>query len=188
MTGTFDLGLLRKRIQEGRFTPESKENSPVAAVAVIINPKDNGGSVLLIERTERMGDPWSGQIAFPGGHKASDDRDFLETAIREAKEEVGIELREHQLLGHLPLVYARTRRVQVVPYVFELTSDAMVRKNEEVSESFWTPLSSLEKIEATRTEVDVKEGKFNVDAYSYGGHLIWGLTFRIINILLDRTG
>ncbi len=186
MTGTFDLGLLRKRIQEARITPESNEDRPVAAVAVIINPNDRGGSILLIKRTERLGDPWSGQIAFPGGHKAPNDRDFLETAIREAKEEVGIELREHKLLGHLPLVYARTRRVQVVPYVFELRTSAMIRPNEEVSESFWALLDALNEIKATKTEVEVEEGKLSVDAYIYDEHVVWGLTFRLINILLDR--
>ncbi len=185
MTGTFDLELLRRRIREGSFAPESKD-PPVAAVAVIINPKDRGGSILLIKRRERVGDPWSGQIAFPGGHKAPEDREFLETAIREAEEEMGIELREHELLGHLPLVYARTRRVQVVPYVFELRTSVMIRRNEEVSNSFWAPLDSLNKIKATKTEVEVEEGKLSVDAYIYDAHVIWGLTFRIINILLDR--
>lgn len=186
MTGTFDLELLRKRIREGSSIPDSMENLPVAAVAVIINPKDDGGSVLLIKRTEREGDPWSGQIAFPGGHRSVRDRDFLETAIREAREEVGIELREHRLIGHLPLVYPRTRRIQVIPYVFELTADVTVRRNHEVSESFWASLNALEKIIATKTEIDVKEERLNVDAYIYDGHVVWGLTFRIINILLDR--
>lgn len=186
MAGTFDLELLRRRIREGSFTPESIEDRPAAAVAIIIDPRDRGGSVLLIKRTERLRDPWSGQIAFPGGHKASEDRDFLETAIREAKEEVGIELREHQLFGQLPLVYARSHRVQVVPYVFELRTNVVIRPNEEVSQSFWAPLNSLNMLKATETEVEVEEGKLSVDAYIYDGHVIWGLTLRIINTLLDR--
>ncbi len=171
---------------EAGVIPESKEDRPVAAVAVIVNPHDLGGSVLLIKRVERLGDPWSGQIAFPGGHKAPGDRDYLETAIREAGEEVGINLREHLLLGHLPLVRAHTRRIQVVPYVFELKTSVMVRLNEEVYESFWAPLDSLEKINATHTEVEIEGGKLRVDAYPYDGYVIWGLTFRIINTLLDR--
>ncbi len=186
MTGTFDLELLKRRIRSGSFSSESKETSPVAAIAIIVNPKDRGGSVLLIERRERLGDPWSGQIAFPGGHKAPGDRDSLETAIREAGEEVGIELREHTLLGHLPRVRAHTQRMQVVPYVFELKTSVMVRLNEEVSESFWAPLDSLNMLKASKTDVEVEEGKLSVDAYIYDGHVIWGLTFRIINTLLDR--
>lgn len=184
MTGTFDLESLRSRLRKEIPIPEFNEGPPVAAVAIIINPNDRGGSILLIRRTERRGDPWSGQMAFPGGHKTSNDRDFLETAVREAQEEVGIELREHELLGQLPLVYARTRRVQVVPYVFQLKSDVMVRPNDEVAEIFWAPLSALEKIEVSKTIVKVEEGKLNVDAYIYNGNVIWGLTFRIINILL----
>jgi len=186
-TDTFDLESLKGRLRrEGGPIPRSGEGLPEAAVAIIINPKDRGCSILLIKRTERVGDPWSGQIAFPGGHRASSDRDFLETAIREAHEEVGIDLREHELLGQLPLVYARTRRVQVAPFVFQLKTGVVVKSNEEVAEKFWVPLSILDMSEVNRTEVKVEEGKLIVEAYIYGGNIVWGLTFRIINILLDR--
>jgi 8-oxo-dGTP pyrophosphatase MutT (NUDIX family) len=187
LTDPFDFESLKGRLRREGSVPESDEGHPEAAVAIIINPKDRGGSILLIKRTERVGDPWSGQIAFPGGHKASSDRNFLETAIREAREEVGIDLWEHELLGQLPLVYARTRRVQVAPFVFQLKTDVFVKSNEEVAEKFWVPLSILDVSEVNRTEVKVDERKMNVQAYIYGGNVVWGLTFRIINILLDRT-
>ncbi len=184
---TVSIDLLRERLLDAAITPELKQDRPVAAVAIIINPRDRGGSVLLIKRTEQPGDHWSGQTAFPGGHKALGDHDYLETAVREAGEEVGINLREHTLLGHLPVVQARSQRIQVVPYVFEVKTNVQVRLNEEVSESFWAPLNSLETMRATETEVEVEEGKLRVDAYLYDGRVIWGLTFRIINVLLDRT-
>jgi 8-oxo-dGTP pyrophosphatase MutT (NUDIX family) len=186
LTGAFDLESLKGRLRREGSVPKSDKGRPEAAVAIIINPKDRGGSILLIKRAERVGDPWSGQIAFPGGHKASSDRNFLETAIRETHEEVGIDLREHELLGQLPLVYARTRRVQVAPFVFQLKTGVCVRSNEEVVEKFWVPLSILEVSEVNRTEVKLDKGKLNVDAYIYCGNIVWGLTFRIINILLDR--
>jgi 8-oxo-dGTP pyrophosphatase MutT (NUDIX family) len=183
LTNAFDLESLKGRLRRENLV--SDESRPVAAVAIIINPNDRGGSILLIERTEREGDPWSGQMAFPGGHKASKDHDFLATAIREAREEVGIDLREHELLGQLPLVHARTRRIQVAPYVFQVKTGIAVQSNDEVAESFWIPLSTLGRIRVSRTEVSVEEGNLNVEAYVYLGHVIWGLTFRIINILLD---
>lgn len=158
----------------------------MAAVAIIINPNDRGGSILLIRRSERVGDPWSGQVAFPGGHRARDDRDPLATAIREALEEVGINLRGHELLGQLPVMYSRSRRVPVAPYVFQLKANVKVQSNDEVAESFWIPLSTLNRINVVRTEVRVEEGKLNVDAYLYNGKVIWGLTFRILNVLLNR--
>lgn len=186
MTGTVDLDSLKKRLRREPSASESDQGEPVAAVAIIINPNDRGGSILLIRRTERVGDPWSGQVAFPGGHKDHADRDLLATAIREAREEVGIDLQEHELLGELPVMYSRTRRVPVASYVFQLKADVVVQSNDEVAESFWVPLSTLKGITVSRSEVRVEEGKLNVEAYVYNGNVIWGLTFRIINMLLNR--
>ncbi len=186
MTGTVDLESLKKRLRREPSASESDQGEPVAAVAIIINPNDRGGSILLIRRTERVGDPWSGQVAFPGGHKDHADRDLLATAIREAREEVGIDLQEHELLGQLPVMFSRTRQVPVASYVFQLKTDVAVQSNDEVAESFWVPLSTLNGITVSRSEVGVEEGKLDVEAYVYDGNVIWGLTFRIINMLLNR--
>lgn len=184
LTGTVDLESLKKRLRREPSASESDQGEPVAAVAIIINPNDRGGSILLIRRTERVGDPWSGQVAFPGGHKGHADRDLLATAIREAREEVGIDLQEHELLGQLPVMFSRTRRV--ASYVFQLKADVAVQSNDEVAESFWVALSTLNGINVSRTEVRAEEGKLDVEAYVYNGNVIWGLTFRIINMLLNR--
>ena len=83
-------------------------------------------------------------------------------------------------------MYARTRQVQVAPFIFQLKTGVILKSNEEVAEKFWVPLSILDVSEVERTEVKVEEGKLIVDAYIYGGNTVWGLTFRIINIVLDR--
>jgi 8-oxo-dGTP pyrophosphatase MutT (NUDIX family) len=140
----------------------------------------------LIRRQDREGDPWSGQVAFPGGYKSTNDAALLETAIREASEEVGIELREHEILGVLPPAYSRTRRVLVAPFVFQLKKDVAVRLNEEVAESFWVPLNELLRIRTTTSQVPVQQGRLTVDSYVFDDHVIWGLTFRIVNILLNK--
>ena len=90
------------------------------------------------------------------------------------------------MLGVLPLVHAHTRRVVVAPFVFQLKTKATVVLNEEVAESFWALFSELEQIEASKTEVHVEECTLTVDSYIYRGHVIWGLTFRIINVLLNK--
>ena len=167
--------------------PQAGEpGAPEAAVAIIIDPSCEGGSVLFIRRTEREGDPWSGQIAFPGGHERAKDRDFRETAVREAEEEVGIDLREHELLGVLPSTYTSPRRMLVTPFIFQLKSHVNIRLNEEAAESFWMPLSDLATIRVSKAEVYTQHGKLMVDSYIYRSHIIWGLTFRIINTLLGR--
>ncbi len=188
MTAQFDVTSLKGRLLSKAPPLQSLEkNLEVASVAIVINPEDRGGSVLLIKRSERKGDPWSGQIGFPGGHKSPSDEGLLRTAIREAEEEVGIDLAQHQLLGALPLVTTRSRTVQVAPFVFALEFMVTVRVNREVDEIFWAPLAQLSRLEPKRREVHVKEGSLEVPCYDYHGHIIWGLTFRIISLLLGRS-
>jgi 8-oxo-dGTP pyrophosphatase MutT (NUDIX family) len=186
VTGNFDLESLRKRLlPENSLLEAEKSEPPIAAVALVINPNDRGGSILLIKRAERKGDPWSGQMAFPGGHRSPADQTFLGTVIRETREEVGIRLQEHELLGMLPVVLTRGRRVRVAPFVFQLKQNVVVKTNVEVNESFWVPLNELQGIMPVRTIVHVEEGRLDVDAFIYRDCVIWGLTFRIINVLLN---
>lgn len=187
MRGAFDIESLKHRLKsESSMRETLQERQPEAAVAIIIDSNRDGGSLLLIKRTEREGDPWSGQIAFPGGHKSALDRTFVETAIREASEEVGIQLTDQDLLGVLPLVYSRTKRVLVVPFVFLLRSDVVIHVNEEVAESFWISLGDLDKIEVAKREIKIERVRITANCYVFDDHVIWGLTFRIINILLNR--
>src|ERR1700686_1955840 len=93
---------------------------PDAAVA-IVRARGPVESVLLIRRTEREADPWSGHWSFPGGRRDPEDPDLLHTALRELEEECGIRLaREHSELT-LPPVLARRKTgkfVLVAPFVF----------------------------------------------------------------------
>ena len=154
--------------------------------------------LLLIRRAERRDDPWSGQMALPGGRKDPADVNVLDTAIRETFEEVGLRL-EHdaRLIGRLPSVpaIARGRLVgmTVVPLVFHLTGDATLRTNHEVAETLWVPLSGL-SCGAWDTFVDypVRGGApvARLPAWSVDGRIVWGLTHRMIMTfleLLERT-
>jgi len=185
VSGEFDLESMKTRLIHKMPEPEIGD-LPVAAVAVIVDPSSKGRAILLIRRTERGDDPWSGQIAFPGGRKSFADKDLLETAIREAMEEVGVQLRDHEHLGNLAIVTTRTRRMRVLPIIFQLKSEISIHANTEVTETFWAPLGVLEKLEVRNREVKTESGVLNVPSYEYEGHLIWGLTFRILNLLLNR--
>ncbi len=95
-------------------------------------------------------------------------------------------MHDRELLGVLPVVYSHTRRMPVLPIVFQARIDSPVKLNDEVAESFWVPLRELASISSTTSEVEVERGRLQVDSYVYDGHVIWGLTFRIINILLNK--
>jgi len=182
----FDLALLKRGLNRQEPLPLPEKELPIASVAIIIDPENRGGSVLLIQRIERSGDPWSGQIGFPGGHMSPSDRGFLQTAIREAEEEVGIDLSQQELLGSMPFVTTLSRRVQVAPFVFALRSPVTVRPNREVADSFWVSLAELMRLDVERTIVHLEEGKVEADCFNYHGRIIWGLTLRILNLLLGR--
>ena len=183
----FSLESLRRRVRPTNSVPVLARDLPDAAVAVIIRSSSRlGYSLLLIRRIERRDDPWSGQIAFPGGHWGPGDNSFLETAIRETNEEVGVSLRNHYVLGVLPLVYARTRRIRVAPFVFTLKKKVELHLNKEVADAFWVPIHELEVSKVMRRKVPVTP--IMVDSYVIGEKVIWGLTFRIIRLLLGENG
>ena len=67
-----------------------------ASVALIFRSTENGGKELLfIQRARREGDPWSGDMAFPGGRLQPEDASARAAAERETLEETGMDLRRH---------------------------------------------------------------------------------------------
>ena len=163
-----------------------------AAVAIILRPSNVDAEVLLIRRATRDGDPWSGQMAFPGGRRSPADRDDIETAVREAHEEVGIDLAaDGDLLGALDELHAVARNrpleLVIVPLVWVLTRRVEpVPCEAEVAGTVWVPLSFLRSPRAhavyRRTIEDIVD---EFPAYEYEGNTIWGLTHRILTGFLE---
>ena len=160
-----------------------------AAVAVILRNPGRKEEVLLIRRAEREGDPWSGQVAFPGGMVSAPDGSFEETARRETSEEVGIDLSSCATFrGYMRELKARTREIAVVPCVFALAAEASVTLNREVASCEWVPLRSLVGEGARSTYLLRRKGVEMVfPSLVHGDLVIWGLTERILSdIIRDR--
>lgn len=119
---------------------------PEAAVA-IVHTHGEQESVLLIRRTEREDDPWSGHWSFPGGRREPEDEDLVETALRELAEECGIVLGRESLEAHLPVTMAGRRvgrSVAVAPFLFRAPCELATQLDpEEAAEAVWIPLSLL---------------------------------------------
>ena len=105
----------------GKALKQTTENVDAqAAVVMLLRQKASEFQVLLVKRAEKPTDPWSGQIALPGGKRDIADKDLKETAVRETKEETGMNILVGcRFLGVLGAVRSTQKPdMQIVPFVF----------------------------------------------------------------------
>lgn len=179
---------IRRRLADR--TPDLEPN-PVgssAAVAIILFPTPIDFEMLLIKRATRPGDPWSGQMALPGGRRDDGDPSLLVTACRESREETGVVLREEDCLGVLDDLRPLTPHlppVTVRPFVFGLGERRpAVTLNHEATAHRWLSLGDLRAAQG-RARVAVRGRHLAVDAFLVGKDVVWGMTHRIIMPFLD---
>ncbi len=165
------------------------ESTRYAATAAVLRyvPEPE---ILFIRRTEMPEDPWSGQMAFPGGRQDPEDADLVATAIRETHEEVGIDLSAAgELLGRLDDVQAtaQARRIDlvIVPQVFALREPVTLHpSSSEVDEALWAPLRPMVRGQTDTTQHWEHAGQqLDLPGYQVGPHVVWGLTFRQLQLL-----
>ena len=157
-----------------------------AAVSVIISEQND---IILIRRAERIGDPWSGHIGFPGGRvEDSDDNNPFKTAIRETKEEVGIELNEKNFIQPLtPLTPEKDFKgfqLELWPFLFEASIENQIKLDKnEVQNIVRLPMGKLiDEFEIREKSFQLFDGRemilpsFTLDS----GEIIWGLTLMIL--------
>ena len=164
-----------------------------AAVSVILRAGEGKEDleVLLVKRKTRQGDPWSGQMAFPGGRRKIEDVDLAATAIRETREEVGVDLTQTVPLGVMSGVVSNSLSISVKPFIFFTKGGISIELNpEELIQYFWIPLSFFRDKSNVSNYAVVRFGsKVQVPSYNLQeGNVIWGLTFKIINNFLSDTG
>jgi 8-oxo-dGTP pyrophosphatase MutT (NUDIX family) len=182
-----DLEAIRRALS-GRLAPdEPAGGSGDAAVAMLLRGAPGGAELLFIHRAEHPHDPWSGHMAFPGGRLERGDASPLEAAVRETREEIGVDLSNRaELLGRLSPV--RTHRALprfVFPFVFEVEGALEVTLNGEVQEVLWVPLAFL--ADRGNRDTFVWKGRgvpLPLPRYLYRERMIWGLSLSMVDELL----
>lgn len=174
--------------------PPAGDGTTHAAVVVLLRAaagpagcaEDGSAEILFIRRAAREGDPWSGHIAFPGGHAEAADAGLLAVAVREVLEEVGVDLgRGGRVLGRLPTLGPQSVHLpplDVTPFVALAPEGAAVHPDPaEVERATWLPLASLKLAGLSEVVRRVFKGEQREwQAYPSPLGPIWGITERIL--------
>ena len=184
------LRVLRSHVPD---TVPSKKATRNAAVAMVLADRpERGLSALFIKRAEHPDDPWSGQMALPGGRREPYDDSLHAAARRETLEEVGLDLSEEMMVGRLSDVSGGRLSVHglaVSPFVFHHPGPPRLQPNYEVAATVWVPLAYLgdtANIQPYVFHLDPEKREF--PSWVYEGYTIWGLTYRIIGSYLRLFG
>src|SRR5207302_9711853 len=145
----------------------SNDGDHVEAVVAILLLDETGRGLqtLLLQRAEREGDPWSGQIGLPGG-RVKQNIESPRTALhREVKEEVGIKLEEVGVeLGSLSVGHPMRRmEMRVQPWVYGLRAKPRVSIGSEIAGSFWVNLSELPS-KMKMSEITIRDKPWSVES------------------------
>jgi 8-oxo-dGTP pyrophosphatase MutT (NUDIX family) len=165
-----------------------------AAILLAMRLRDDGEpELLMIKRSEFLGDPWSGHIACPGGRMEPEDHDLAVTAMRETREETGVDIAvDGRLLGHLDEVHPRSPNLPplvIRPYVALVRAGVSVVPSREVAEAFWVPLDVLRAPGAWGAgTVQMRGVERTVTVFRHGDHVVWGLTERVLRQFLGYIG
>ncbi len=162
-----------------------------AAVAITFRTDRTAPELLLIRRAVREGDPWSGQVALPGGRWQREDATLIETAIRETREETGLDIATTgRVIATLDELRPRTPvlpPIVVTPVVAIVEPPGELSLSHEVAAAFWVPWSRLIDPEVDReSEVVARGATWRARSFVLDEHVVWGMTERILRALIDR--
>jgi 8-oxo-dGTP pyrophosphatase MutT (NUDIX family) len=158
-----------------------------AAVLVPLHVRPGGALATVFTRRHSEMRRHAGEISFPGGRREPADASLLQTAVREAHEEIGLAATDVEVLGALQPTPTIVTGFAVYPFVGLIKRPRAWKPNaSEVADVIELPLAELSAGYARRRLV--RRGlAIRTDTYVVDGHLIWGATARILADLLDRT-
>lgn len=162
-----------------------------AAVALLLARNGSGERMLFIERATHPDDPWSGNIAFPGGKVEADDPGPRQAAERETMEELAVDLAGARYLGRLSDLNGAHLSVLLSCFVYGVADDLVWTPSDEVKDVFWVTLADL-----------LDPARHGMHQFTFSGDrfespcirlpfeekpVLWGLTYRLVMDFLQRT-
>ncbi|MCB0563401.1 MAG: CoA pyrophosphatase [Phaeodactylibacter sp.] len=166
------------------------DNARKAGVLALFYPKASEWHIVLIERSSsHPDDRHGGQISFPGGKFEAGDHTLDNTALREAKEEVGVDPKSVKLIGELTELYIPVSNFLVKPYVgYTYTTPQFRPQLSEVRSIVEVPIELLKQPEARQiTDLQLTENITlrKVPYFKVYDKVVWGATAMMLNELLE---
>ena len=181
-----DLVICIKNVRDAGDTDRSVLGYSEASILVIlINSYNTDESYILMTQRKYNLRKHAGQIAFPGGRKEKEDKNLLETAVRETEEEISLSQANYDIIGNLPKFYTGTGYV-VTPYVALMKTSSdwknLIKPNSEEVEKIFVPKSKqlLSPEFHIREKPPIKSSMSLTWRINYKNEDIWGLTARVL--------
>ena len=164
--------------------PEAQNNSKNKLAAVLIMFYGTKPTIIMTERPKNM-NHHAGEISFPGGTWQEDDRDLLDTAIRETKEELGIEISRNAIIGQLQPVTTLNSGFTITAFIAFLDDIPSLVPNSEIESVLKIPLLELLKTMKDDTDPDHKSIQ-EMYTFRFQDYLIWGASARMLKQIFTK--
>ena len=166
-------------------TPSGDDGNQLASVLIIIYGKNP--FIVMTEKSKNL-KVHAGEISFPGGKFSEQDNNLLETAIRETKEELSLNISKEHVIGQLDNVITLNSRYKITPFIAILDAIPTLTANSEVESILHIPLASFLN---TISEDNLPEHRSIQEMYTFTfeNYNIWGASARMlkqINRLLSE--
>lgn len=169
------------------WLPDKPFNDPPvpAAVLIALVARPGGRAILYTERSLGLRSH-SGQVAFPGGKIDRSDSDAGAAALREAREEVALDLKSARIIGYMRPYVTGTNYI-ITPVVAAVDQEQEFAANpEEVDELFEVPLDYIARADNySRFRITHAGREHSTWQLDHGGHMIWGITANLTRNFAD---
>ncbi|MGI0073150.1 MAG: NUDIX hydrolase [Nitrosotalea sp.] len=164
------------------INPAVEDTSKTKLAAVMIIIYGNEPTIIMTKRPNTM-NHHAGEVSFPGGRWDSQDEDLLDTAIRETREEIGIDISRNQITGQLKPVTTLNSGFTISPFITIQDKISLLAPNSEIESILEIPLIPLLKTmndDKDPTHKSIQE----MYTFTFQNHLIWGASARILKQIL----